>query len=210
MKTPFERFDTKWLFKCDSLLRGKLETVSEYLQSLRRNFAALYEHLQSFRRKFDALYEHLQSFRRKFEALYEHLQPFKTKNDKSSTSTQTETIKDDQIMLTRELVYSKIYLFSACLRGDHTAVGQILDVFYPTFDLTSFDDNTGLTAFHLACVGGYPLVCEQLMRKSGKDFCLSLRSKEGKTGFEVAAQIGTSSAINALLTIINKEEMGQV
>jgi hypothetical protein len=194
IKTPFERFDTKRLFKCDSLLRGKLETVSEYLQLLRRNFAALYEHLQSFKRK--------------FEALYDHLQLFKTKNDKSSTSTQTETIKDDQIMLTRELVYSKIYLFSACLRGDHTAVGQILEVYYPTFDLTSFDDNTGLTAFHLACVGGYPLVCEQLMRKSGKEFCLSLRSKEGKTGFEVAAQIGTSSAINALLTIINKEEMG--
>ena len=84
-------------------------------------------------------------------------------------------------------------------------VKQLLLHYKTDFQISHFEENSGFTAFHLACAGGHTAVVEQLLQEY--DSCNFLKNKDGISGLEVAVQLSQISVVNSILDSISRQDM---
>ncbi len=95
--------------------------------------------------------------------------------------------------------------YHACYHGHVELVKQLLIHYKTYFQITHTEENSGFTAFHLACAGGQTAVVELLLKEY--DNCNFLKNRDGLTGLEVAAQLSQISVVNSILHSIGRQDM---
>lgn len=99
--------------------------------------------------------------------------------------------------------------FDACWNGDKDVVRCLLSTTTPDLIdiLMTLEEQSGLSAYHLACAGGHLSIVQQLMAKSGKEICFELVSKDGRTGLELATEAGRKNVVKVILGNLKGKQM---
>jgi hypothetical protein len=95
--------------------------------------------------------------------------------------------------------------YHACYHGHVELVKQMLIHYKTDFQTSHCEENSGFTAFHLACAGGHTAIVEILLKEY--DSCNFIKNRDGVTGLEVAVQFSQIAISNSILDSISRQDM---